>query len=122
MSNDSIVLEGIVPRGPAADRAVQLAETYAPGKVINLLSVGSSQQVMLEVRFSEIKRVALKDIGFGIFVSNDSGSFQGVIGGGASLSSMGSTTTTTTVGGVTTTVETPNAPAVAARSSTASAS
>jgi len=85
ISNDSIVLEGIVSSGPAADRAVQLAETYAPGKVVNLLSVGSSQQVMLEVRFSEVKRSALKDIGFGFFVNNDSGSMQGAVGGGASL-------------------------------------
>ena len=85
ISNDSIVLEGIVSSGPAADRAVQLAETYAPGKVVNLLSIGSSQQVMLEVRFSEVKRSALKDIGFGFFVNNDSGSFQGAVGGGASL-------------------------------------
>ena len=85
ISNDSIVLEGIVSSAVAADRAVQLAETYAPGKVVNLLSIGSSQQVMLEVRFSEVKRSALKDIGFGFFVNNDSGSFQGAIGGGASL-------------------------------------
>jgi pilus assembly protein CpaC len=89
IANDSIVLEGIVPSGPSADRAVQLAESYAPGKVINLLSVGSSQQVMLEVRFSEIKRSALKDLGFGFFVSNDSGSLQGAVGGGASLVGAG---------------------------------
>jgi pilus assembly protein CpaC len=111
ISNDSVVLEGIVSSGPAADRAVQLAETYAPGKVVNLLSIGSAQQVMLEVRFSEIKRSALKDIGFGFFVNNDSGSFQGAVGGGASLiPGGGTTTTTTTVGGVTTTVDTPNDP------------
>jgi pilus assembly protein CpaC len=85
ISNDSVVLEGIVSSAVAADRAVQLAETYAPGKVVNLLSIGSSQQVMLEVRFSEVKRSALKDIGFGFFVSNDSGSLQGAVGGGASL-------------------------------------
>jgi len=92
ISNDSIVLEGIVSSGPAADRAVQLAETYAPGKVVNLLSVGSSQQVMLEVRFSEIKRSALKQLGFGFFVSNDSGSLQGAVGGGAGLVGTGSPT------------------------------
>ena len=85
ISNDSVVLEGIVSSGVAADRAVQLAETYAPGKVVNLLSGGSSQQVMLEVRFSEVKRSALKDIGFGFFVSNNSGSLNGAVGGGASL-------------------------------------
>lgn len=63
MVNESIVLEGIVGSAVAADRAVQLAETYAPGKVLNMLSVGASQQVMLEVRFSEVKRSALKDLG-----------------------------------------------------------
>lgn len=112
ISNDSIVLEGIVSSGPAADRAVQLAETYAPGKVINLLSIGSAQQVMLEVRFSEIKRGALKDIGFsGFLTGSGNNGFQGAIGGGASLvSSTGTTTTSTTVGDVTTTVTNPNPP------------
>jgi pilus assembly protein CpaC len=115
ISNDSVILEGVVSSGPAADKAVQVAESYAPGKVINLLSIGSSQQVMLEVRFSEVKRGALKDIGFAAFVngSGDNG-FRGAIGGGAGLaSSAGTTTTTTTVplpgGGTTTTsFETPN--------------
>src|SRR4029079_10671 len=30
IANDSVVLEGVVSSGPAADKAVQLAETYAP--------------------------------------------------------------------------------------------
>jgi pilus assembly protein CpaC len=86
ISNESIVLEGIVPNGPAADRAVQLAETYAPGKVVNLLAIGSSQQVMLEVRFSEVKRSALKQFGVGGFLDgNDANNFGGVFGGGAGL-------------------------------------
>ncbi|WP_426265771.1 type II and III secretion system protein family protein [Sphingomonas sp. LHG3443-2] len=89
LSNESIVLEGIVPSGPAADRAVQLASTYAPGKVVNLLSVGSSQQVMLEVRFSEVKRSALQQIGIGTFVGSDAGKLQGAIGGGAGLVGAG---------------------------------
>src|SRR5947208_12678128 len=38
MSNDSVILEGIVPSAVDSDRAVQIAETYAPGKVVNLLS------------------------------------------------------------------------------------
>jgi pilus assembly protein CpaC len=115
ISNDSIVLEGIVPNAPAADRAVQIAETYAPGKVVNMLSIGSSQQVMLEVRFSEIKRSALKDIGFGFFVGNDSGSFSGAVGGGASLTSGGGSTTTTVPlpGGGTQTTTIDNAPELA---------
>ncbi len=85
ISNDSVVLEGVVPDAVSADRAVQIAESYAPGKVINLLSIGSSQQVMLEVRFSEIKRSALKNLGVSWFFGSDGGKLDGVIGGGASV-------------------------------------
>ncbi len=88
MSNDAVVLEGVVASGPAADRAVQLAETYAPGKVVNLLSVGASQQVMLEVRFSEVKRSALKQLGISGFLSGSNG-FGGAVGGGAGLVGAG---------------------------------
>ena len=91
ISNDSIVLEGVVASGPAAERAVQLAETYAPGKVVNLLAIGSAQQVMLEVKFSEIKRSALKDLGVGGFLNNN-GNFEGAIGGGAGLEGRGPAT------------------------------
>ncbi len=86
ISNDAIVLDGTVANSIAADRAVQIAETYAPGKVVNLMSLGSAQQVMLEVRFSEIKRSALKQIGVGLFAGSDgAGNLDGVSGGGASL-------------------------------------
>jgi pilus assembly protein CpaC len=88
MSNDSIVLEGVVPNAVAADRAVQVADTYAPGKVVNLLSIGSSQQVMLEVRFAEIKRSALKQLGLNWDVmscgSPPCSNLNGVIGNGTS--------------------------------------
>jgi len=85
ISNDSVVLEGVVSSAVTADRAVQLAETYAPGKVVNLLSIGSAQQVMLEVRFSEVKRSALKQIGVNWDVLSDEGKLAGVSGGGSSL-------------------------------------
>ncbi|MCW3797175.1 type II and III secretion system protein family protein [Sphingomonas sp. BN140010] len=107
MSNDSIVLDGVVSSAAAADRAVQLAETYAPGKVVNMMSLGSAQQVMLEVRFSEVKRSALKQIGVGTFIQGGGNNgFAGAIGGGASLTP--GAPTTINVGGVTTTV--PGAP------------
>ena len=81
---------------------MQLAETYAPGKVVNLLSIGSSQQVMLEVRFSEVKRSALKQLGVSWFLGSDAGKLSGAIGGGASLTP--GVPVTSTIGGVTTTV------------------
>ena len=110
ISNAAVVLEGIVPNAVVADRAVQLAETYAPGKVVNLMSIGASQQVMLEVRFAEVKRSAIKQIGVSWFGDGDD--FRGVIGGGAGLRSGGTTTTSVTdpVTNVTTTTSVPNAP------------
>jgi pilus assembly protein CpaC len=87
----------------AADRAVQIAETYAPGKVVNMLSIGSSQQVMLEVRFSEIKRSALKQFGIrGGLTGSGSHEFEGAIGSGASLTP--GTPITISQNGITTTV------------------
>ena len=103
ISNDSVVLEGTVSSSIAADRAMQIAETYAPGKVVNLLALGSAQQVMLEVRFSEMKRSALKQIGVNWDIISDHSKLQGITGGGSSLTGGGTTTTTSTVGGVTTT-------------------
>ena len=103
ISNDSVVLEGTVSSALEADKAVQLAETYAPGKVVNLLSLGSAQQVMLEVRFSEMKRSALKQIGVNWDILSDAGKLQGIAGGGSSLTGGGTQTTTTTIGGTTTT-------------------
>jgi pilus assembly protein CpaC len=80
MSNDSIVLEGMVRNAVDADRAVQIAETYAPGKVVNLLSLGSSQQVMLEVRFAEVRRSALMNLGLNHTAVNKNGTFVGGVG------------------------------------------
>ena len=113
ISNDSIVLDGIVSSGPAADRAVQLAETYAPGKVINLLTIGSAQQVMLEVRFSEVRRGAFKDLGISGFIDGSGNNgFAGAIGNGAGLVPSSGTTTTTVPlpGGGSVVTETPNPP------------
>lgn len=85
ISNDAVVLTGVVSNGPAVDRAVQLAQSYAGDKVINMMSVGASQQVMLEVRFSEINRQTGKQIGFSGFTGSDGGTFSSATGSGASL-------------------------------------
>src|SRR3546814_1144479 len=76
---------GIVSSGTAVDRARQIAETYAPGKVVNMMAVGSSQQVLLEVRFSEMLRSAAKQIGVSSAFSSDSGKFLGSTGSSVSL-------------------------------------
>lgn len=84
ISNESVVLTGLVNNPGAVDRAVQLAKSYAGDKVINLISVGSSQQVMLEVKFAEVSRSVGKEIGVGFGGADSVGKFTGVIGKGAS--------------------------------------
>ncbi|WP_241255120.1 type II and III secretion system protein family protein [Altererythrobacter sp. BO-6] len=85
ISNESIVLSGLVSGTSAADRATQLAKAYAGDKVVNLMSLGGSQQVMLEVRFAEVNRNVGKDLGVRTFFNSRGGRFSGVTGSGSSL-------------------------------------
>lgn len=85
ISNDSIVLTGTVSSAGAADRAARLAKAYAGEKVINLISIGSSQQVMLEVRFAEVDRSSGKEFGISAFGNSAGGSFSGVVGRGSNM-------------------------------------
>ncbi|WP_051261382.1 type II and III secretion system protein family protein [Desulfovibrio inopinatus] len=59
-TNDAIALSGTVRNSNNLTKLASLAEVYAPKKVINLLSVGGVQQVMLEVRVAEMQRNLLK--------------------------------------------------------------
>ncbi|EKE44427.1 hypothetical protein OCGS_1265 [Oceaniovalibus guishaninsula JLT2003] len=61
-ANDGIVLSGIVSSASALDRALDLANRYAPDRVSNLMSVGGTQQVMLKVRFAEMSRSVRKNL------------------------------------------------------------
>jgi len=62
-ANESIVLSGRVSSAPKAQQLVKLAETYAgKEKVVNMLSVQGTQQVMLSVRFVEMQRTLARQI------------------------------------------------------------
>lgn len=61
-SGDAIALSGAVSSSDQLRQILALADHYAPGKVANLLSLGGSQQVLLEVKFCEVQRSALKNI------------------------------------------------------------
>ncbi|WP_373004967.1 type II and III secretion system protein family protein [Hyphomonas sp.] len=83
--HDGVFLDGKLTTAAAADMALQLAERHVPGGVANGLSVGQSQQVLLEVRFVEASRSAVKEIGFGNRISandvvgvTDSGTISGI--------------------------------------------
>lgn len=89
ISAGNLLLTGLVNDSGAANRAAQLAKAYAGDNVINLITVGGSQQVMLEVKFAEINRQMgekLQVSGFGL---SDDGSFRGAMGEGAGLVGAG---------------------------------
>ena len=61
-ANDGIVLSGVVSSSSRLQRALELAERYAPERVSNLMAVGGEQQVMLKVRFAEMQRTVSKSL------------------------------------------------------------
>ncbi|KIN60272.1 Bacterial type II/III secretion system protein [Sulfitobacter noctilucae] len=73
-ANDGIVLSGVVSSVQRLQRALDLAERYAPERVSNLMSVGGIQQVMMKVRFAEMQRNVSKSL-------SSSLSLNGAIGG-----------------------------------------
>jgi len=85
ISNDAVILSGLVSDAGAADRAGQIAKAYAGDKVINLITMGGSQQVMLEVRFAEVNRQVGEQLAANGFFQSRGGTFDGVIGGTAML-------------------------------------
>lgn len=60
--NGKIMLSGTVRDAASAEKAMTIAKQFGPD-VINSISMGGSQQVMLEVRFVEANRNAGREIG-----------------------------------------------------------
>ncbi len=89
LTNGKVVLSGTATSTGAADRMIQLARAYAGEEnVVNLMTLGSSQQIMLEVRFAEVNRQVSKELGISS-VFADSNGFAGVTGPGAGLTNTG---------------------------------
>jgi pilus assembly protein CpaC len=81
-ANDGIVLSGTVSSSAKLDRALDLANRYAPDRVSNLMMVGGTQQVMLKVRFAEMQRSVSKSLDASIGVQSGSSRVGGNIGTG----------------------------------------
>jgi pilus assembly protein CpaC len=90
-ANDGIVMSGIVSSTQRLQRALDLAERYAPERVSNLMSVGGIQQVMLKVRFAEMQRSVSKSLSASLALNGLAGS---------SLALNGGTNTTNTAGAI----------------------
>lgn len=89
-ANDGIVLSGIVSSSARLQRALDLAERYAPDRVSNLMSVGGIQQVMLKVRFAEMQRSVSKSLSSSLALNGSVlGNSVGVNGGSGTLNASG---------------------------------
>ena len=91
-ANDGIVLSGTVSSTAKLDRALDLANRYAPERVSNLMTVGGTQQVMLKVRFAEMQRSVSKNLraSLGVAGGTDFGvnAGSGVLADGTRLSNL----------------------------------
>lgn len=93
VSGKSILLTGSVSSAPAQATALSIAETFAPGKVQNLLGVGGVQQVMLEVRVAEMNRNVLQRFGINFSLLSGGTAVYSMLGGLTKFGSSGLTTT-----------------------------
>jgi pilus assembly protein CpaC len=99
-ANQSVVLSGTVSSPEALHKILTLADTYAPGKVVNMLSVEGVQQVMLTVRFVEMSRSTAKDLHLNLASAPlpDKGSGFRIVTGDDIANGVGASTTATSFG------------------------
>jgi pilus assembly protein CpaC len=95
VSNGSLVISGTVSSAAAAEKLITIAETFAPQRVVNMLGVGGVQQVLLEVKFSEMSRATVKQLGINQFSFDNSSVVNGVFvpGSNGGISAPFDTTT-----------------------------
>ena len=74
-AHDHLTLSGTISNLARQSRALEIAEPYAPKKVVNLLQVGGAQQVMLEVRVAEMDRNLTRRMGVNMSGVGQGGNF-----------------------------------------------
>lgn len=73
-AGDLVVLSGEVSDVRVPERAAEVAQLHAD-KVANLIKVVGNQQVQLEVKFAEVSRSGLRQLGLNIFAQDPGGRF-----------------------------------------------
>lgn len=86
---DNIVLAGHVSSAQAAQQAAEIAQVFGvsgqgnngahTGGVINMLSVDSPQQVMLEVKVAEVDKTLIDQLGSAVNIQGGFGSWTGAL-------------------------------------------
>lgn len=63
---DKVAVTGTASSIDAQNVALKIAETWAPGRVVNMLRVGGIHQVILDVRIAEVNRSAMRNLGINL--------------------------------------------------------
>lgn len=107
--NNSLAVSGVVPDAQTANRVMQVVYEFVkenrrsgeeeddytskdnrfPG-IVNLMSLNSSQQVMLKVRIGELQRTALKELGVNLQALKGAGDATFQFGTGSGIGTVGS--------------------------------
>ncbi|SOY86962.1 pilus assembly secretion protein [Cupriavidus taiwanensis] len=84
---DNLVLTGSVTNAQSAQQAMEIAQAYAnaaqggdgskKGSVLNMMSVDTPQQVMLEVKVAEVSKTLLNQLGSAVNLQGGFGSWTG---------------------------------------------
>ncbi len=75
-AGDLVVLSGEVSDVRVPERAAEIAQLHAE-KIANLIKVVGNQQVQLEVKFAEVSRAGLRQLGINFFHQDVGGRFLG---------------------------------------------
>ncbi len=110
-SRSAIVLSGHVSDETVATRAGKIAEAYSKN-VVNVLTFGpkGAQEVLLEVKFAEVDRTAITQLGVNLFAPGLGNTIATVQTGQFGSVSVHNTATTTTTNGSTSTTTTTATP------------
>ncbi|MEO0760538.1 MAG: type II and III secretion system protein family protein, partial [Pseudomonadota bacterium] len=97
-----VILSGVVSGASVVDRAMTLANAYIGGNIVNMMSVGGTQQVAVKVRIATMERSIGKTLGIsstlGAGDANDTASFSTQTGTDSSFDPIENLITTTTSG------------------------
>ncbi len=85
-ADTGIVLDGQVSNSARLADILAIADRYAPEAVTNLLAVTKNEQVMLHVRFAEMQRELVKQLGVNLDVLFDDGTTAFLFASGNGLS------------------------------------
>ena len=78
--NGKIALRGRVRSAETAAMAADIAKAYGGGEVTNFIELSGTQQVTLEIRFAEVSRTAVKQLGVNFGYADGTGSGANTIG------------------------------------------